>query len=189
LNTLFNSQQHTQAYFLTPPYVKAPILLMIFKVLILGTVFSTGSTANYEDGDSAQLRIINGDRAPYDAYQWFAKGNGCGATLVSPEFVITASHCDEYRFDRVRIGAVCTGNANEDYGNCDSDFEVRYSKNMFEPDNGGDLKLIQLTERSTITPADIDRGLSDSYVGGTYKWCQRKATLDPCDTLMIIHLF
>jgi len=163
---------------------------MIFKVLILGTVFSTGSTANYEDGGS--LRIINGDRAPYDAYQWFAKGNGCGAALVSPEFVITASHCDEYRFDRVRIGAVCTGDANEDYGNCNSDFEVRYSKNMFEPDNGGDLKLIQLTERSTITPADIDRGLSDSYVGGTYKWRQRKATLDPCNTCiisMIIHLF
>jgi len=96
---------------------------------------------------------------------------------VSPEFVITASHCDEYRFDRVRIGAVCTGNANEDYGNCGSDFEVRYSKNMFEPDNSGDLRLIQLTERSTITPAEIDRGLSNSYVGGTYK--RRQATGDP----------
>ena len=34
--------------------------------------------------------IVGGSDAPVDSYQWFVKFNGCGGTLVSPEFVLTA---------------------------------------------------------------------------------------------------
>jgi V8-like Glu-specific endopeptidase len=127
-----------------------------------------------QDADfNPQLRIINGDLAPPDAYPWFAKGQGCGASLVTPEFVITAAHCSSYRFDRLRIGAICTGNANEDGDNCGSYYEVRYAKQEFMPPGAGteeyDVRLVQLTERSTIEPVEIDDGsLSNNYPGGTF---------------------
>lgn len=121
-----------------------------------------------------KLRIINGDLAPADSYPWFAKGQGCGASLVTPEFVITAAHCSSYRFDRLRIGAVCTGNANGDGTNCGNYFEVRYAKQEFMPPENQDgstdeydVRLVQLTERSTIEPVEIDDGLfSNNYSGG-----------------------
>lgn len=132
----------------------------------------TKDTTSGEDVQNPKLRIINGDRAPADAYPWFAKGNGCGASLVTPEFIITAAHCNSRRFDRVRIGAVCTGNANDDGTNCGNYFEVRYAKQEFMPPEhqGGtdeyDVRLVQLTERSTIPPVDIDTGvLSNNYPG------------------------
>jgi len=135
---------------------------------ILVLVFSV-ATANEEEG-GAYLRIRNGDRAPPADYPWFAKGNGCGAVLVTSEFIITAGHCKEERFDRVRIGAVCTGDVNEGYNNCGSPFEVRYAKEMFEPDDvdgiWNDLRLVQLTVPSTIEPVNIDSGLSNTYAGG-----------------------
>jgi hypothetical protein len=94
---------------------------------------------------------------------------------VTPEFVITAEHCSSYRFERVRIGAVCTGNANRDsnYSNCNSPDEKRYAEAIFDaPDNNdkthNDLRLVQLTEPSTIDPVKIDSGISTNYIGGMY---------------------
>jgi Secreted trypsin-like serine protease len=150
--------------------------------LRLGLALATSSNTMEEPQNNdvtvfnPKLRIINGDLAPADAYPWFAKGQGCGASLVTPEFVITAAHCSSYRFDRLRIGAVCTGNANGDGTNCGNYFEVRYAKQEFMPPENQDgstdeydVRLVQLTERSTIEPVEIDDGFfSNNYSGGAF---------------------
>jgi hypothetical protein len=86
--------------------------------------------------------------------------------------VRVAGHCDEYRWDEFRIGAVCK---NDD--NCGTYSETRFSKhqfrhpNFFNDDRGTseeyDLRLIQLNQPSSITPVEIDDGtLSENYVEG-----------------------
>jgi len=118
-----------------------------------------------------ETRIIGGEWADFDEYPWFALGSGCGASLVAPEWVLTAAHCDEDSFKRVKIGAVCRG-SNENY-NCNTDYEWRKSKKQFvHPKNNAknmsyDLRLVQLTIPSTVEPVQIDDdSLSYSYEGG-----------------------
>ena len=128
---------------------------------------------NNEDDDRVLERIMYGNRAPFNKYPWFAEGIGCGAALIAPEFIITAEHCNIDRFRRVKIGAVCTGQLNEDrgYDNCGAPFEERYRKRVFELNekNGihTDLRLIQLDKRAQATPIGIDDGtLVQRYAAG-----------------------
>lgn len=44
-------------------------------------------TEVYADRSS---RIVGGFDAPVESYPWFVKFSGCGGSLISPEFVLTA---------------------------------------------------------------------------------------------------
>ncbi|GFH49458.1 hypothetical protein CTEN210_05934 [Chaetoceros tenuissimus] len=144
--------------------------------LSITPIIATNQNAIYynnEDDDGVLERIMYGNRAPLDKYPWFAKGSGCGAALITPEFIITAEHCNIDRFESVRIGAVCTGDVNKerDYDNCGAPFERRYRKRVFElnekDDLHTDLRLIQLDKRAQATPVGIDDGsLLNSYAAG-----------------------
>ena len=35
-------------------------------------------------------RIVGGSDVPVESYPWFVKFGGCGGSLISPEFVLTA---------------------------------------------------------------------------------------------------
>ena len=43
----------------------------------------------------AKVRIIGGEIAPKGEYEWFYEGDGCGASLVAPDMLLTAAHCSE----------------------------------------------------------------------------------------------
>ena len=38
-------------------------------------------------------RIIGGGIAPEDEYPWFYSANGCGGSLIAPDIVLSAAHC------------------------------------------------------------------------------------------------
>lgn len=156
-------------------------MLIIFASILLVEMRNKKDDVNGRNADTLQRnvdngvsgRIMFGSRAPFDKYPWFAEGIGCGAALIAPEFLVTASHCNVDRFRRVKIGAVCTGQVNEDrrYDNCGAHFEERYRKRVFKltEKNGlhTDLMLIQLDQRAQVKPVGIDDGtLVNAYAAG-----------------------
>jgi len=122
-----------------------------------------------------ESRIIGGSPADFHEYPWFALGDGCGASLIAPEWVLTAAHCSTDNFDKLRIGAVCRGSVDPNYTNCNTFYEMRYPKKQFVHPKWDDcffsydLRLIQLTFPSTVQPVQIDDGsVSPSYDGGKF---------------------
>lgn len=165
-------------------------ILIIFASILLVAMHNKNhpNGRNYvieRDADNGvSERIMFGSRAPFDKYPWFAEGIGCGAALIAPEFLVTASHCNVDRFRRVKIGAVCTGRINEDrrYDNCGTPVEERYRKRVFKltEKNGlhTDLMLIQLDQRAQVTPVAIDDGtLVNAYADGKC-FCELSACLN-----------
>jgi len=127
----------------------------------------------------ANTRIIGGTLAPVNSYPWFAqalKSNngwaGCGGSLVTPEYVLTAAHC----FDdpkvvtaKYRIGAFCNFS-----GNCGQVSQtvnvakkyVHEGYNSVTANN--DFALMKLASRVTVTnPVKMDQGtISPNYPSG-----------------------
>jgi len=121
-------------------------------------------------------RIIGGSIAEIDDFPWFALGDGCGASLIASEWVLTAAHCSPENFDNLRIGAVCRGSVDPKYTNCNTFYEMRETRDrhFVHPKNDDDsmsydLRLVQLKIPSTVQPVQIDNGsLSPFYVEGTF---------------------
>lgn len=119
-------------------------------------------------------RIYNGVDVPNDTYPWFAfpidyygYWKGCGGTLISSQYVLTAAHCffsngvytndSEYYF----VGTLCMDSANcgqyEEYRAVESTtIHPNYDNNSFR----NDFALIKLSSpiSDKITPVNIDDG-------------------------------
>lgn len=129
-------------------------------------------------------KIIGGTNVGASTYPWFTSlqsdnvvGFGsllyCGATLIDPEYVLTAAHCNPQFGDSVIVGNLCPssntncGQTTETFGIAAVYEHPSYDADFFHGSVSYDAVLIQLNGQTSITPANIDNGqYSPSYTAG-----------------------
>ena len=155
---------------------------LLFKGLALLLATATAASSAAEGG--SRILIYNGDDVVAGTYPWFAypfnlstgDWDGCGGSLISAEYVLTAAHCiidvfgDPWdSLDAYYIGALCDPYTQQN--NCGQDVEVvPIVKSTVHPSYGGrdnDFALVKLKESASTTPVNIDDGTySPAYANG-----------------------
>jgi len=132
--------------------------------------------------DGFDTLIVNGEEVEPNVYPWFARATlsgswaGCGGSLVTPEYVLTAAHCVDDREDSLtnnggyQIGALCAPYGPDSSDNCQQEVEsFGINEIIKHPDYDSsttrfDFALVRLDDSSTITPVDMDTGdISPNY--------------------------
>jgi len=135
-----------------------------------------------QNNGGVNQQIINGEEVEPNIHPWFARSTlgsdwaGCGGSLVTPEYVLTAAHCVDGRINNLKnnggyqIGALCApygpnksnncGQAVQSFGISDIIPHPNYNSNNVQ----NDFALVRLDGSSTITPVTMDPGdISPSY--------------------------
>lgn len=87
--------------------------LLVLTVVLCTALTSVASAATVEP------RVVGGSAVANGNYPWQAAlltpagWQYCGGTLVAPQWVLTADHCDVYLGDRIRVNSVMRGSGGE----------------------------------------------------------------------------
>jgi secreted trypsin-like serine protease len=169
-----------------------PIVIWMLNLVIRCCTGQESSSNNIfsiskdeEDRSHEQVgKIIGGSQVTAGTYPWFArptvnffsKWAGCGGSLISSQFVLTAAHCVDDTFGDFaghgyQIGALCSPYTSGD--NCGQTIEnISIKQKFIHPSYKAgsltyDMALMQLDGASSITPINFDDGsFSSNYTSG-----------------------
>jgi len=80
---------------------------MMKRILLLGAL-PWVAHAQVESVDTRPSHIVGGQAASPEDYPYFAYGLGCGATLIRPDVLLSAAHCQSHFTSRAFVGAYDT---------------------------------------------------------------------------------
>ena len=134
-----------------------PLAVLAVAATLLTCLAGAAGSAS---GAPGEPRIVGGQVAPAGAYPWMVAliargaepdvGQGCGATLIGPETVMTAAHC---------IGGLTPDTVDALIGrdrltNADAGERIQIERYALEP-NGIDVALLDLAKPVGVTPVGL----------------------------------
>ncbi len=176
------------------------------KILLFTILLSSIQLIAQNDKNNTTMRVVGGTNAEVGDYPWMVSLNmndgtaGCGASLIAPQWVLTAGHCitNDLGFpgipliDGVIINSIINdGSSLASFSELIDMEEIITHEDyagIFGGGNGPDISLIRLKEPSTITPIEIAT-FSDSLsyghleTGRVLGWGRSEVDDQPSDTL------
>ena len=99
-------------------------------------------------------RIVGGTNAAAEEFPYFVLGDGCGASLVAPDVVLSAAHCEGRFDDTVRVGSIRDDSGGQVVRTLKS--EELLHPNYSDRTEENDIMLIKLQEEVDFTPVPIN---------------------------------
>lgn len=99
-----------------------------------------------------QNRIVGGTDAAAGAFPYFVRGRGCGASLVAPDVVMSAAHCEGAFDGTVRIGSIFAFEGGQEVATIKE-------QELLHPSYANlnnDIMLIKLKEEVSFPPVSIN---------------------------------